>query len=156
GGEGGGAGRERLLPVAPGQEFQREDPKPPREMRRKEHHQDPLGRDDDRLLAPLENPVECRLALERLSQHEEVRRQEERQRDSGDAMHEERPPAGVIAKRAHDATTANTARRPSASNAKATAAIVHSAARPRKPSHSPATPRSPIAPWIAAARTKSE
>ena len=146
---------ERLLPFAPRQELEREQPQPAGEVRAEQDHQAPLRRDHERLLGPAQEGVEGRLAAQRGAQSEEMRGQEEGEGDARDAMHHERPPSGVVARAVHGRLTAATARSPTAASASATPSAEASAACPRQPSHSPATVRRPIAPWIAQASTKT-
>ena len=132
-----------------------------------------LGTVADMVPLRAENRVFSKTGLEligsgqRLAQHEEVRRQEDRQREPGAAMDGERPPAGVAARApvgapdggaAHAArpiVTATTARKPSASSTAATASIATSMLRRFPPRISATIVRSPIGAWIATPRTNT-
>ena len=121
-------------------------------------------------------PVERRGTRERLRQHEEVHGQEQRQRDAGNAMHDERPVAGMAARarvvaracvgamasrRRQDRSPSSRGQRahgvePAAEQHQREAApSTTSAARPRSPSHSSAIARKPSGAWIATATTKT-
>src|SRR6185312_12859645 len=143
-GETRGERGERLLPFAPRHELEREEPHAAGETRGEEHHEDPLPRDHPGPLGPAQESVQARLALQRHAEREER-----------EPVHEERPIRRVIACRTHHADTASTARSPSARSTRPMSETTAFALAPRQPSHSAAMLRSPIAPWIEAARTKS-
>src|SRR5207248_2089972 len=124
-------------------------------VRGEERDDRPLREHDPGLLGPAQELLQRGLALERRAEREEVRRKEEREPDSREPMDEERPVGGLVAIRLHGSTTAATARSPITVSARPISIIATCAAPLRGPSHSAATVRSPIAPWIAAASTNT-
>ena len=114
-------------------------------MRGKQKHQRDLGRLHERRFRPAQEPFERDFALERLRERNKVQRKKQRQREPRDAMDEKRPVRRVtpVAPGIHSVTAAM-ARAPSTSSAMPMSAHAPSATRPRQPSHSAATVRSPI------------
>src|SRR5579883_534960 len=154
-------GRERdrgLLAIAPGEEFEGENAQTTREMRGEQDHENRLGEADQRIFRPAQEAFEPRLALDRARERPEMRRQEESQQNSGDAMDERRPPGRVIARPPIDpvhAKSAAAARHPASVASTMKAAVARSRLRSRQAVASRMTVRSPIPPWSAAAAAKT-
>src|SRR3972149_1866321 len=146
-------GCERLLPVAPRQEFQRQDAQPAGEMRGEEQHQAPFRELDERLPGPGGARADPRGAFERLAERPEVHGKEQRERDSRDAVHQKSPVRGVVVRHAK---TAITARMPIQAMNMANSASAMSREAPRHPNHSENTLLRPIGAGSAAESTKTE
>ena len=184
-GQEGGAGHERgakrtgdqgLLPIAPRQEFDRQQAQPAGHVDRQQHHERRFRKLDPGVVGPAEEGIEPSFALDRQRQDIEVRRQEQRQHDAREAVEDEGPVGGMVveapasadrksASAFADRTSASadcrpvhvsapTARKPIAISPTANATAAASRLRPRHGVISPITVRAPIDPWIAAARTK--
>src|SRR6266404_2340066 len=114
-----------------------------------------LGEPHQRVFRPAEEGVETRLAFDSARQRPEMRGKKKRQQQPRDAMGEERPVSGVIARtpvgRLDHAKSADAARQP----ATMTAATVMSSVAPRQIVVSRIIVRNPIPPWSAAASAKS-
>src|SRR5689334_16259941 len=97
-----------------------------------QYNEQPLARDDERLLRPSQECFQSRFSLDREAHREKVRRQEKGERQSRQPVDQERPPRGMpaVVAAAH-ATTATMARMPSTASATPITAITPSAARPR-------------------------
>src|SRR6185503_15540946 len=139
---------EALLPVAPRQELEREHAQAAAEMRGQRHHDQPFAELHQRLLGPLQEVFE----LQRVAQRPEMERQEQRERDPGHAVHDERPIRGVLP----HANTPSTARMPVQPRNAANSSSAKSRERPRQPSHSLSTLRRPIGACTVTASTNSE
>src|SRR5436190_8519546 len=147
-----GRGRgEALVPVAPWQKFEREDAQSSSQVRGEQHDQSPFGKLDQRTVGPAQESFELRLALERVRQRPEVNRQEDRERDAGNAVHERCPRARMPS----HANTPITARIPVAAIRAANASSAMSLAPLRHASHSASTARKPIGTCTAHASTNA-
>src|SRR6266700_2153701 len=93
---------------------------------------------DERCFSPAQKLFERGFTLERLRERGKVQRKKQCQRETRDAVDEERPVRGVtsVAPGLHS-VTATMARVPSASSATPMSAHTASAARPRQSTHSP-------------------
>src|ERR1700722_569347 len=153
-----------LLPAAPRQVLHHQQAQAAEEVHREQANKAPLGEFDERLLAPVQEAVEPRLAVDGEAEREEMQRQEDRERDAREAGGQGRDPQGVLGvgeppgdagdRRAHSAT-AMTARRPSAHRTIANASAAMPAARSGNGDHSASTLRMPMPAWIDAAMTNS-
>src|SRR5471032_2404217 len=61
-----------FLPIPPGQEFERQQAQPAREMRGEEQHQSPLRKLDQRRIGPAQEPFQLRFTMDRLPKRPEV------------------------------------------------------------------------------------
>src|SRR6266404_6300648 len=117
-----------------------------------------LGEPHQRVFRPAEEGVETRLAFDSARQRPEMRGKKKRQQQPRDAMGEERPVSGVIARtpvgRLYHAKSADAARQPATLKAMITAATVMSSVAPRQLVVSRIIVRNPIPPWSAAASAK--
>src|SRR5690606_27535693 len=115
-------------------------------MDRQQQHETHLRELHQRRFRPLKETVEFGLALERKAEHEEMEGQKRSEQHPRDAAHHRLQPQPVAAitsrvrTRAHDATTAKTARNPSTRSTKPKTHMSRSSAGSRMPSHSRATP----------------
>src|SRR6185437_3449051 len=88
----------RLLPIgAPTDELDKQQSYAPRQMRGECEHEQRLREFDHGLTRPFQEPIERRRTRERLRQREEVHRQEQREDDTRNAVHDERPKARMAA-----------------------------------------------------------
>src|SRR5579862_2013317 len=84
--------RQLLLSVAPVEVFDHQDAQAAEQMDRQEKNEAAFGELHQRLIAPAQKAVEPRTAMERKSEHEEVHRQKDRQRQAGEPMNHRRDP----------------------------------------------------------------
>ena len=104
----------------------------------------------------LEEALERRCTLQRLSQRPKVRGQKESEEQSGDAVGEERPVSRMVAaaKIVSHANTAHAARAPESASSTPTTSTKRSSERPRQPTDSASIARNPIGACTAIAATK--
>src|SRR5262245_28817443 len=151
--------RQLLLPVMPRQVLDHQQAQPAQHVNREQKNEPALGHLDQRLIAPAQEAFEPCLAADGETEREEMQRQENRQRQTGQAMHQRRDPQQVAAvvhvPRGHHSTTAATARSPSTSSTSPKALARTPAPRSLSGDHSVSTLRTPIETCTAAATTNT-
>ncbi len=99
-------------------ELDEQQPHAAHHVQRQQHDQAPFGRLDQRLVGKLQEAVERRRALQRLPKRPEVQRQEQRQAQARQAVHQEGPVrrvrAGALVVAALHAATTTAKTRPQA------------------------------------------
>src|SRR5207248_8489060 len=116
--------------------------------RREGEHDGPFGELHQRL----PGPVEKRIQLQRMRQCPEMQREEKRERNPRDAVHDRHPVRGFFS----HAKTEKTACIPIQASAAANSSKNKSRERPRQPSHSMKIALSPIGACTVTAATKRE
>src|SRR5712671_2494583 len=140
---------ELLLSVAPVEILDYQDPQSSQHVHREQEHETALGDLDERLIAPTQERFERRFTANGEAERQEMQRQEDGQRQTGQPVHQRRDPehapAMVQPARRHHSVTAATARRPRISSAIPNAIANIPAPRSASGDHSARTLRTPIA-----------
>src|SRR5262249_13923369 len=154
-----GERRELLLATVPREILDQQHPHASQHMHDQQEYEAGFGELHQRLIAPAQEAVELRLAVDGEAEREEMQRQEHREGQAGAAVYQRREPERAAAMREtarrHGSTTAATARSPSTSSKNPNPVAKRPAARSFSGDHSVRTLCTPIAAWIAAAATKA-
>src|SRR5579864_4889222 len=155
----GGDGRQLLLSVVPIEILDHQNAQAAEQMNREQEDQTAFGKFHQRLIGPAQKALELRFAVDGEAQRQKMQRQENRQSETRQPMHQggdpQRAAAMHFSARHHDNTTANTARAPSAANRAPNRMAKTPARRSVSGDHSVKTLRTPIDAWIDAAATNS-
>ena len=91
--------REPRLSVAPREVFQQQQPQPAEHVHGEQADEHGLGQLHQRLIGPAQEALQPRLARDREPEREEMKRQEDREREPGEAMDQRRDPERTCAMR---------------------------------------------------------
>src|SRR5580658_1247915 len=140
--------RQLLLAVAPIEVFDHQNTQAAEEMNREQKNKSAFGKLHHRLIGPAQEAFKLRLALDGQPKRQKMQRQENRQGQARQPMHQgcdpQRAAAMHGAARDHDSTTANTARAPSAAKSNPNTTANDPARRSVSGDHSVKTLRTPI------------
>src|ERR1700722_19943012 len=113
-------GRELFLAVPPIEILDHQNTQTAEQMHGEQKHQTAFRELDQRLIAPAQETIEPRRAVDGEPARQKMQRQENRQRQTGDAVPHGGEPQRAVAMfylpRNHDSTTAATARKPSSAS----------------------------------------
>src|SRR5665213_450400 len=90
-------GRELLLAVPPIEILDHQYAQAAEQMHGQQKHQATLGELDQRLIAPMQETIELRLAVDGKPERQKMQRQENRERQTGDAVHHGGEPQRAVA-----------------------------------------------------------
>src|SRR5690242_18222878 len=144
----------------PAEIFDDQDAQAAEEMHGEQEHERDFAGLDQRLIAPAQERLQPRLALQGKAEREKVQRQKDRERQSRNPVHHRGPPkaAATMLERApdHGSTTAATARSPSSASTSAKKTAQASTRRSGSGVHSLKMLRRPIEAWIDTASTNRQ
>src|SRR5579864_1021520 len=145
----GGNRCQLLLPVLPSEILDHQNAQAAEQMNREQKHQPAFGKFHQRLIGPAQEALELCFAVDGEAKGQKMQRQENRQGEPRQPMHQgcdpQRAAAMHFSARYHDSTTANTARAPSAANSEPDTMANWPARRSLSGDHSTNTLRTPIA-----------
>src|SRR5262249_44764726 len=143
-----GNGGKLFLPVTPRKIFDHQQAQPSQHMHHEQKHERAFAKLHQRLIAPTQKILERRFATDGKAERQEMRGQENGERQAGKPMHQGSHPKDALAvsqiSDRHGSTTAATARAPRISSSTANVLAKMAAGRSSSGNHSVSTLRMPM------------